>query len=255
MSKRPEAAIEAVELTRWLSMGDRRLRILKGLSFRVERGEWIALTGPSGSGKSTLLGLLAGIDTPTGGRLVIEGVDITCMSEQRLARVRNEKIGIVFQFFHLLPTLTALENVEVPLYVSSRSQQASQLACEMLELVGLGDRLAHRPHQLSGGEQQRVAIARALVTRPSIALADEPTGNLDSATGQAVLDLFQSLRQELGLTVVVATHDPVVAHHADRELHLLDGRFVTPAQALKERFQAQRLGQPAVLPSRAEAGR
>jgi putative ABC transport system ATP-binding protein len=255
VSKRLEAAIEAAELTRSLSIGGRQLQILKGLSFRVERGEWIALTGPSGSGKSTLLGLLAGIDTPTGGRLVIEGMDITWMSERRLARFRNEKIGIVFQSFHLIPTLTALENVEVPLYVSSRSRQARRLASEMLALVGLGDRLDHRPSQLSGGEQQRVAIARALVTRPSIVLADEPTGNLDSATGQAVLELVQSLRQGLGLTVVVATHDPIVAHHADRELHLLDGRFVTPARALKERYQAQRLGEPAARSSLTEVGR
>ena len=220
--------IRAENLTRSLSIGDRQLHILKGLSFEVARGEWVALTGPSGSGKSTLLGLLAGIDTPSSGKLFVDGVDIAQMDERRLARIRNEKIGIVFQSFHLIPTLTAQENVEVPLYISPRSRKAKTLAAEMLDLVGLGDRLHHRPHQLSGGEQQRVAIARALVTRPSILLADEPTGNLDSVTGERVLDLFARLGDELNLTMITATHDVSVAQRAGRELRLIDGLFVTP---------------------------
>ena len=156
---------------------------------------------------------------------MLEGVDISHMSERELAHVRNRKIGIVFQSFHLLPTLTAQENVEVPLYISVHSGQARELAQEMLSLVGLEHRLNHRPYQLSGGEQQRVAIARALVTKPPILLADEPTGNLDNVTGQSVLQLFANLRRELGLTMITATHDPAVARYAERELYLVDGQF------------------------------
>jgi putative ABC transport system ATP-binding protein len=218
--------VRAHNLQRSLPIGDRELRVLKGVSFEVARGEWVALTGPSGSGKSTLLGLLAGIDSPTGGRLLLDGVDVTDMREGQLARLRNEKVGIVFQSFHLIPTLTARENVEVPLYVSPRAGKARALATEMLERVGLAERAGHRPHQLSGGEQQRVAIARALVTEPALLLADEPTGNLDSVTGETILGLIRGLRRELGLTVVMVTHDPAVARVADRELHLLDGRLV-----------------------------
>lgn len=223
-------AIQVLDLKRSLPMGDRQLHILNGLSFKVARREWIALTGPSGSGKSTLLGLLAGIDTSSSGKIVLHGIDITHMNERPLAKIRNRQIGIVFQSFHLIPTLSAQENVEVPLYISPQSRKAKQLAREMLELVGLCERLDHRPHQLSGGEQQRVAIARALVTRPSILLADEPTGNLDSASSQSVLDLFAKLRRELEVTMIMATHDPLVAQRTDRELHLIDGRFVPPAR-------------------------
>jgi putative ABC transport system ATP-binding protein len=223
-------AIQAENLSRSLSTGDRQLQILKGLSFEVGRGEWVALTGPSGSGKSTLLGLLAGIDSPSSGRVLVDGIDITHANERKLARIRNEKIGIVFQSFHLIPTLTAQENVEVPLYIGPRSRECKRLAAEMLDLVGLGDRLGHRPHQLSGGEQQRVAIARALVTRPSILLADEPTGNLDSVTGRRVLDLFARLGCELDLTMITATHDASVARRAGRELHLCDGMLVQSPQ-------------------------
>ena len=223
--------VETESLTRSLTIGDCALHILKGLTFEIAREEWIALTGPSGSGKSTLLGLLAGIDTPSSGRLILDGVDITTLSERRLARIRSNKIGIVFQSFHLIPTLTALENVEVPLYITSRAGRAGKLASEMHDLVGLGDRRDHRPHQLSGGEQQRVAIARALVTNPALLLADEPTGNLDSVTGERVLDLFARLRRDLHLTMVVATRDPLVAARAGRELRLIDGQFA-PASLL-----------------------
>jgi putative ABC transport system ATP-binding protein len=218
--------IHAQGLSRALSIGDVTLQVLDDVSFTVQRGEWVALTGPSGSGKSTLLGLLAGIDAPTAGRLALDGIDITDMGEGRLARIRNRMIGIVFQSFYLIPALTARENVEVPLYVGPHAARAQALAIDMLERVGLGPRADHRPHQLSGGEQQRVALARALVTQPQILLTDEPTGNLDSATGTAVLDLIEELRRDLGLTVVMVTHDPSVAAVADRELHLLDGRLV-----------------------------
>ena len=218
--------IQASHLSRTLTLGNEPLHVLKDLSFEIRRGEWVSLTGPSGSGKSTLLGLLAGIDTPTSGKLAIDGVDITHMSEHQLARIRNEKIGIVFQSFNLIPTLTAQENVEIPLYIRTSAGDAQKQARLMLQQVGLGDRLKHRPHQLSGGQQQRVAIARALVTKPAVLLADEPTGNLDTETGDQVLELFAELRALFGLTIVVVTHDQQVAEYADRTLHLVDGEFV-----------------------------
>jgi putative ABC transport system ATP-binding protein len=223
--------IQGININRSMSLGNESLHILKDLSFEVKANEWLALTGPSGSGKSTLLALLAGIDSPTSGQLIFEGQDISRMAERELARLRNEKIGIVFQSFHLIPSLTAQENVELPLYVSPRAKEASRLARDILDLVGLSDRLKHRPHQLSGGQQQRVAIARALVNQPSLLLADEPTGNLDTKTGEQMLELFSNLRESLNLTLVVVTHDKVVASHADRVLHLVDGEF-TQQEAL-----------------------
>jgi putative ABC transport system ATP-binding protein len=224
-------AVEATDLTRVLPLGTEQVHILNGVSLQIQPGEWVALTGPSGSGKSTLLGILAGLDTPSGGRIRIDGLDITGMDERDLARIRNQKIGIVFQSFNLIPSLTAQENVEVPLYVRAGHRQAPARAREMLERVGLGARRGHRPHQLSGGEQQRVAIARALVTEPALLLADEPTGNLDSATGAQVLDLFSRLRAGLGVTLIMATHDPAIAARADRELHIVDGRLTDPPAA------------------------
>jgi putative ABC transport system ATP-binding protein len=228
-SHRSQLAVQTINVTRSLPLAGQRVPILNGISFEVARGAWVALTGPSGSGKSTLLGLLAGIDTPTSGHVLVDGVDITRMRERELARIRNQKIGIVFQSFNLIPALTAQENVEVPLYVSTDRANAGQRAREALEWVGLGGRLRHRPHQLSGGEQQRVAIARALVTKPALLLADEPTGNLDHKTGAQVLDLFARLHDELGVTLIVATHDLDVATRADRVLRLIDGRLVSPA--------------------------
>lgn len=225
-------ALQAIDLKRTLPLGDQPISILHGVSFSVQKGEWVALTGPSGSGKSTLLGLVAGLDIPSSGRVIIDGVDVTAMSERSLAKLRNEKIGIVFQSFNLIPTLTAQENVEAPLYVSPLRRQAREKAKEVLELVGLGHRRDHRPHQLSGGEQQRVAIARALVTAPALLVADEPTGNLDTKTGAQILDLFEQLHQELGITLFVVTHDPNVADRADRILHLVDGRLESPADAV-----------------------
>jgi putative ABC transport system ATP-binding protein len=222
-------AIEAIELTRSLPLGGESVPILRGVSFTVDSGEWIALTGPSGSGKSTLLGILAGLDSPTSGRIVVDGIDVTRLGERAMARLRNQKIGVVFQSFNLISSLTAQENVEAPLHVGPSRSRARDTAREILGLVGLSDRLDHRPHQLSGGQQQRVAIARALVTRPSLLIADEPTGNLDSATGAQVLELLESLRRDLQFTVVVATHDPEVARRADRNLHMIDGLLTEPA--------------------------
>jgi len=226
MTESPALAVE--HLTRVLKLDGRELRILRGLSFEVAAGEWVALTGPSGSGKSTLLGLLAGIDRPTAGRVCVAGTEISALPEGRLARLRNQQIGLIFQSFHLMATLTAQENVEAPLYIGPRRREARRLAAEMLERVGLAERAHHLPHQLSGGEQQRVAIARALVGGPRLLLADEPTGNLDTATSRQVLALIAHLRAQLGLTVLVVTHDPQVASYAGRRLHLVDGQLAEP---------------------------
>jgi putative ABC transport system ATP-binding protein len=223
--------IQVSNLTHSLPLGGEQIRILNGISFTVPKGAWLAITGPSGSGKSTLLGILAGLDTPTGGQVIVDDQDITRMDETHLARFRNQKIGMVFQSFNLIPTLTALENVEVPLFASTNTRNTVRRARRVLDLVGLSDRLHHRPNQLSGGQQQRVAIARALVNEPSILIADEPTGNLDSGTGQAVLNLFAELRAELGLTLVIATHDPAVAARVDGVLHVVDGQIVAKDQA------------------------
>ena len=218
--------LAAQALKRSLPLGDTQIDILHGVSFEVQPGEWVALTGPSGSGKSTLLGLVAGLDVPTDGHIAIDGTDITDLPERDLARLRNEKVGIVFQAYNLISTLTAQENVEAPLYVSPKRREAAKRARAMLEKVGLADRRGHRPNQLSGGQQQRVAIARALVTEPPLLVADEPTGNLDSKTSAQILDLFERLRDDLGLTLFVVTHDPEVANRADRVLHLVDGLLV-----------------------------
>ncbi len=218
--------IQVEDVRRHLPQGGRELHVLNGISFSVEAGSWLALTGPSGSGKSTLLGILAGIDRPSEGRVYIEGTEISALPEGRLCRLRNEKIGVVFQSFHLIPTMTALENVEAPLYIHPERRHARSMATSMLEQVGLAERMGHFPHQLSGGEQQRVAIARALVCGPEILLADEPTGNLDTATSRQVLDLVRQLRIQLGLTVIMVTHDPAVAGRADCRLHIIDGRIV-----------------------------
>jgi putative ABC transport system ATP-binding protein len=224
-------AVEATDLVHTLPLGNQPVHILNGITFTIDRGEWIALTGPSGSGKSTLLGIVAGLDTPTGGTIRIDGIDITNMDEGSLAKLRNSKIGIVFQSFNLIPSLTAQENVEVPLYVGAGHKQAGARARKMLEMVGLGARRGHKPNQLSGGEQQRVAIARALVTNPAILVADEPTGNLDTANGANVLELFARLHKELGVTMIIATHDPAVAAYADRVLHIVDGRLAEDVPA------------------------
>jgi putative ABC transport system ATP-binding protein len=210
-------------ITKSLPLGRERIDILRGISFQIRSGEFVAIVGPSGSGKSTLLGIIAGLDNPTTGQVLIDGVDITHMTEGKLAAVRNGKIGMVFQAYNLIPTLTAQENVEVPLYVGKHKGAPSARAKELLALVGLSHRLTHRPNQLSGGEQQRVAIARALATDPAFVIADEPTGNLDAKNGENVLQLIAYLRQQTGKTFIIATHDPVVASHADRAIRIVDG--------------------------------
>ncbi|HEY7124049.1 MAG TPA: ABC transporter ATP-binding protein [Ktedonobacterales bacterium] len=224
------AALAARDVRKTLPLGHGEVEILKGISFSIQRGEFVAIIGPSGSGKSTLLGIIAGLDTPTTGQVLIDGIDITQMSEARLADVRNQKIGMVFQSFNLIPTLTAQENVELPLYVGKHSGDATQRATELLRLVGLEDRLGNRPNQLSGGQQQRVAIARALVASPAMVIMDEPTGNLDQANSEHVLQLIRDLREKTQTTFVIATHDSKVAAAADRALRIVDGLVVSDAQ-------------------------
>jgi putative ABC transport system ATP-binding protein len=220
-------ALEARDIRKSLPLGGDRIEILKGIDLRVNKGEFVAIMGPSGSGKSTLLGIIAGLDNPTSGQVFIDGIDITRMSEGQLAKVRNQKIGMVFQAFNLIPTLTAQENVEVPLYVGKHEGSASARAKELLTLVGLGHRLGNRPTQLSGGEQQRVAVARAMATNPAIIIMDEPTGNLDQTNSDNILQMIRELREKTGTTFIIATHDPKVAASADRAIRIVDG-LVSP---------------------------
>lgn len=210
--------------------GSAPLTILHPLSLDVPDGQCLAIIGPSGSGKSTLLGLIAGLDAPTSGQIFIDGVDITRLDEDALARLRGEKIGFVFQFFHLVPSLTAIENIQVPMEIAGREDAAAR-AQALLDEVGLHDRAHHYPSQLSGGEQQRVAIARALANDPPLVLADEPTGNLDSTNGRHILDLLLQVKETRKVTLVLVTHDANVARVADARLVLRDGRSVGEAAA------------------------
>jgi putative ABC transport system ATP-binding protein len=217
--------IEVHGLTRVYPMGETEVHALRRVSLRVEPGEFLALMGPSGSGKSTLMHLLGFLDTPTTGRYWFEGRDVSTLSDRERARLRNTHIGFVFQTFNLLPRLNALENVMLPLLYRGRVEDVRERAVSTLKRVGLADRVGHRPTEMSGGQQQRVAIARALVTDPSVILADEPTGNLDSATGDDIMHLLVGLHDE-GRTVLVVTHDAQVAAYAQRTLHMLDGKIV-----------------------------
>jgi putative ABC transport system ATP-binding protein len=207
-----------------LTAGGRRVTILDDVTLSIPPKQMVAVMGPSGSGKSTLLGLIAGLDRPTEGTIILDGIDITTLSESRMAKFRRVKIGYIFQSFHLIPTLTALENVLVPLELAGDAA-AKDLAVELLHAVGLQDRMHHYPVQLSGGEQQRVAVARAFACRPPILLADEPTGNLDSQTGRHVMDLLLSLHRDYGTTLVLVTHDRAVASLMHRVIALRDGRI------------------------------
>jgi putative ABC transport system ATP-binding protein len=217
--------IELHGVSKTVPSGDAMLTILHPLDLRIDAGTVAAIVGPSGSGKSTLLGLLAGLDNPSTGRIVIDGAEITAMSEDELARYRGTRIGFVFQFFHLLPSLTAWENVRVPLEIAGKPNPGAR-ADALLTEVGLGPRRHHYPSQLSGGEQQRVAIARALANDPAILLADEPTGNLDSGTGHQVIDLLLDVNRGRKTTVVLVTHDPELAQRADVTISLRDGHVV-----------------------------
>jgi putative ABC transport system ATP-binding protein len=217
--------IELREVSKTVTSGSEPLTILHPLTARIPRGQFVAVVGPSGSGKSTLLGLIAGLDAPTSGSVLIDGVDITGLDEDTLARLRGEKIGIVFQFFHLIPSLTAHENVAVPMEIAGIIDAANR-AGALLEEVGLTERAHHYPSQLSGGEQQRVALARALANNPPIVLADEPTGNLDSTNGRHIMKLLRDIHQARGTTLVLVTHDAELAAQADARIVLRDGRVV-----------------------------
>jgi len=213
------------EVSKTVKSGDQPLTILHPLTLDIPRGRFMAIVGPSGSGKSTLLGLIAGLDAPSSGAVLIDDVDITKLDEDALARLRGEKIGFVFQFFHLIPSLTAFENIAVPMEIAG-APDARRRTQTLLEEVGLTDRAHHYPSQLSGGEQQRVALARALANAPPIVLADEPTGNLDTATGHHILELLREIHRVRGTTIILVTHDAELAAIADSRLVLRDGRVV-----------------------------
>jgi putative ABC transport system ATP-binding protein len=217
--------IEVRNAKKWIQNGAQRVEILKGLSFTIPEGQFVAIVGASGSGKSTLLGLLAGLDTPSSGEIWLDGVPIHNLAEAELATVRGQKIGFVFQSYQLIATLTALENVLLPYELNVEGSGMEQ-ARRLLGEVGLAERVGHYPIQLSGGEQQRVALARAFVVEPPIVMADEPTGNLDSANGQMVLDLLLERNRKAGTTLVLVTHDPEIASRADRKIVLRDGLIV-----------------------------
>jgi putative ABC transport system ATP-binding protein len=219
--------IEVKNVTKELKMGQHTIHALRGVNMTIYSGEMVGIVGPSGSGKSTLLGIIGGLDTPTKGQVFIDGTEISHMNEDRLTEIRNEKIGFIFQFFNLIPTLTALENVALPIQFARKPLfQPNQRAKELLNLLGLGDRMHHRPSQLSGGQQQRVAIARALANQPALLLADEPTGNLDSESSAIVLEALETIRREIGTTVVIVTHAQTLADRTDRTLLLSDGQIL-----------------------------
>ena len=217
--------LTATNLTKEYSSGESNLAVLRRVNFSIPQGEFVAIVGPSGSGKTTLLGLLAGLDTPSAGAVTLDGVDLTTLTEDQRAQLRGQKVGFIFQSFQLIPTLTAIENVQVPLELRGDASAGGR-ARELLDRVGLADRMTHFPAQLSGGEQQRVAIARAFVNAPRILFADEPTGNLDGVTGQRIVELLESLNRTSGSTVVLVTHEVALAERASRIIRLRDGEVV-----------------------------
>ncbi|MDP2965512.1 MAG: ABC transporter ATP-binding protein [Pelolinea sp.] len=217
--------VDAVDLTKTYQMGDIQVNALRGLSLKIKQGEVIAIMGPSGSGKSTLMNIIGCLDSPTTGRYLLNGENVAELVGNELAEIRNRQVGFVFQSYNLLARSSALTNVMLPLrYRRNGHELPKSKAEELLVRVGLQDRMRHKPYELSGGEQQRVAIARALVNDPAIVLADEPTGNLDSKSGEEIIELLMGLNQEKGVTLILVTHDPRVAKHAQRTIHLLDGR-------------------------------
>ena len=224
-AQKREALITIKDVTKFYQLGDYEVQALRGVSLELYEGDFVAIMGPSGSGKSTLMNVLGALDTPTSGSYMLAGTDVSQLSDDDLADIRNSQIGFVFQNFNLLARTPALQQVELPLVYAGKSGR-SELAQEALELVGLGDRIHHRPSELSGGQQQRVAIARALVNEPAIILADEPTGNLDSTSGVEIMQVLQQLNQENGITIICVTHDPWIARHCHRVIRLSDGLVV-----------------------------
>jgi putative ABC transport system ATP-binding protein len=219
--------VDANELTKVYQMGEVDVHALRGVSLQIERGEVVSIMGPSGSGKSTLMNILGCLDQPSSGEYCLDGENVARMSDDQLAKVRNRKVGFIFQSFNLLPRSPALSNVELPMrYSPPNGKSRRQRAQEALEAVGLGDRLDHRPNELSGGQQQRVAIARALVNQPSIIMADEPTGNLDSRSGEEIMDLLLQLNRERNVTLIIVTHDTEIAGQTGRVIHIRDGQVV-----------------------------
>jgi putative ABC transport system ATP-binding protein len=217
--------VEARKLTKVYDMGEVKVHALRGLSLRIKKGEIVAIMGPSGSGKSTLMNMLGCLDRPTSGEYVLNGEKTANLSDDELADIRNRQVGFIFQSYNMLPRATAITNVQLPLiYTENGSRDMERIAIDTLKAVGLGDRLYHRPHELSGGQQQRVAIARALVNDPAIVLADEPTGNLDSRSGEEIMQLLLKLNHERGVTLIIVTHDNRVAAHTQRVIHILDGK-------------------------------
>jgi putative ABC transport system ATP-binding protein len=222
-----KTVIDVQNVTKDLKLGQHTVHALQDVTMQIQRGEMVSIVGPSGSGKSTLLGIIGGLDHPTTGEVYIDGVNITQMGEDQLTEIRNEKIGFIFQFFNLIPTLTAAENVALPIeFANHTNHHPTARAKDLLKRLGLADRTHHRPTQLSGGQQQRVAIARALANDPPLLLADEPTGNLDSDSSETVLNALEDIRQMTGTTVVIVTHDRELARRADRVLTLDDGAIV-----------------------------
>jgi putative ABC transport system ATP-binding protein len=216
--------VDATDLTKVFTMGDVEVHALRGLSVQIKRGEVVSIMGPSGSGKTTLMNILGCLDRPTSGEYCLDGESVASLKDEQLADIRNRKVGFVFQSFNLLPRSTALANVELPLrYGPPNGRKRRERAEEALVDVGLGDRITHRPSELSGGQQQRVAIARALVNNPAIVMADEPTGNLDSKSGDEIMDLLLRLNQERGATLIIVTHDPEIAEQTQRVIHIRDG--------------------------------
>jgi putative ABC transport system ATP-binding protein len=241
--------IELSEITKVYQTGAMDLKVLKGVSFTIDDGEHCAIMGPSGSGKSTLMNVIGCLDTPTDGRYLLDGQDVSTLDENELARVRNRKIGFVFQSYNLVKRTTALDNVQLPmLYAGVPPEERRARAVDALESVGLGDRLDHKPNELSGGQQQRVSIARALVMRPSLILADEPTGALDSRSAVEVMDIFQRLNGELGITVVFVTHEPDIAEYTNRIIRIRDGYLGADERVEGQRNAAAELERRVIVP-------
>ena len=232
----PSAAIELRSVSRQYRMGESTVRAVNDVSFAIPRGDFAALLGASGSGKSTLLNLIAGLDRPTSGSIMVDGRDLATMDSSELARYRRNAVGMIFQSFNLVPSMTLAENIELPMrFAEVDREERARRSAELLDRVGLGPRAHHRPSELSGGEQQRGAIARALVNRPTLLLADEPTGNLDSKTGQEIMALISGLNSSLGVTILMVTHDPTLAEkYARRALHMADGRLANVVEGVRQ---------------------